>query len=101
QSSAPVSTPSLSRAPAGFVDMFNGRDLEGWDFDPKIWRVRDGVIFGQQKGSGPGRALFWRESEVADFELRFAFRLVVGNSGVNYRSARLPNFDVGGYEFEI
>ena len=72
----------------------------GWDFDPTVWTVRDGVISGRQKRGGPS-ALFSRDSDVADFELRFRFRLLSGNSGVNYRSTRLANFDVGGYEFEI
>jgi hypothetical protein len=97
----PSSTPILSRAPATFVDMFNARDLEGWDFDPAVWTVRDGVICGRQKGAGPSSVLFWRDSNVADFELHFFFRLIRGNSGVNYRSTRLAGFDVGGYEFEI
>src|SRR4029450_8391040 len=53
-----------------------------------------------QTRRGPS-ALSWRDSDVADFELRFRFRLLSGNSGVNYRSTRLANFDVGGYEVEI
>lgn len=84
-----------------FTEVFNGRDLEGWDFDPEIWTVRDGVIVGHQRRNGTGRALFWRENDLADFELRFRFRLVRGNAGVAYRATRLANFDVGGYEFEI
>ena len=108
QSAAPVSqrpdpgiAAAMPSAPGDYIELFNGRDLEGWDFDPEIWTVHDGVISGQQKRKGIGRVLFWRDSDVADFELRFRFRLVRGNSGVNYRSTRLPNFDVGGYEFEI
>jgi len=101
QRAAPVSSLSVPRATTEFVDMFNGRDLEGWDFDPEIWAVHDGVISGRQKRGDPGSALFWRDSDVADFELRFLFRLFRGNSGVNYRSTRLADFDVGGYEFEI
>lgn len=98
---APVSIHSLSRGSTAFLDMFNGRDLEGWDFDPAVWTVRDGVISGHQKRGGSTSALFWRDSDIADFELRFRFRLLRGNSGVNYRSTRLATFDVGGYEFEI
>jgi hypothetical protein len=59
------------------------------------------VIHGSQQARGAGRALIWPDSAVADFELRFRFRLLRGNSGVAYRATRLPNFDVGGYEFEI
>ena len=81
--------------------LFNGSDLEGWDFDPAIWSVRNGVIYGAQKQGGYGRSLFWQDAEVTDFELHFRFRLVRGNSGIYYRASRLANLDVGGYEFEI
>jgi hypothetical protein len=63
--------------------------------------VRDGVIYGYQKRGGYGSGLFWSDKNIADFELRFRFRLTRGNSGIYYRAAQLENFDVGGYEFEI
>jgi hypothetical protein len=93
--SAPIDA-LLGAAPV--VEIFNGRDLEGWDFDPKVWDVREGVIHGSKNKSG---SLIWRGGEVEDFELRFHFRLVRGNSGVYYRARPLPKYGVGGYEFEI
>ena len=100
-SPGPASADEL--AEAGFVEIFNGHDLDGWDFDPAAWSVRDGVIHGSRTKRG---ALFWRGSEVDDFELRFRFRLWDGNSGVHYRARQLTNYavggyEVGGYEFEI
>jgi hypothetical protein len=83
------------------TELFNGTDLAGWHFDPAIWSVRNGVIYGQQKRSGYGSSLFWRDADLTDFELHFRFRLVSGNSGIYYRATLLDNFDVGGYEFEI
>jgi hypothetical protein len=80
------------------IEIFNGRDLAGWDFDSVVWDVRNGVIHGSKTRSG---GLVWRGGEVEDFELRFRFRLVRGNSGVYYRARPLPNYGVGGYEFEI
>jgi hypothetical protein len=80
------------------IELFNGTDLEGWNFDPAVWSVRDGVIYGRQLNGGN---LFWRGAEVEDFELRFRFRLMRGNSGIHYRARELKNRDVGGYEFEI
>jgi hypothetical protein len=80
------------------VEIFNGSDLEGWDYDPAVWDVRNGVIHGSKNKSG---SLVWRGGEVEDFELRFHFRLVRGNSGVYYRARPLPGYGVGGYEFEI
>ena len=88
-------------ADAPIVELFNGRDLEGWDYDPAVWSVRDGVISGNQKRAGYGSSLFWRDTDLSDFELRFRFRLLRGNSGIYYRANQLRNFDVGGYEFEI
>ena len=83
------------------TELFNGADLDGWDFDPTIWSVRNGVIYGNQRRSGYGSSLFWHEADLGDFELRFSFRLIRGNSGVYYRANPLDNYDVGGYEFEI
>jgi hypothetical protein len=89
------------KAVASVIELFNGHDLEGWDFDPDVWSVRNGVIYGHQKRGGYGSSLFWRDANLDDFELRFRFRLVRGNSGIYYRANRLANFDVGGYEFEV
>jgi hypothetical protein len=95
------SHPAGETVGAGVTELFNGTDLEGWDFDPAVWSVRNGVIYGEQKRSGNARCLFWHDADLADFELRFRFRLVRGNSGICYRATRLANFDAGGYEFEI
>lgn len=27
--------------------LFNGRSLDGWNGDPRLWSVRDGVIHGE------------------------------------------------------
>ena len=48
-----------------------------------------------------GRSLIWQDADLADFELRFRFRLVRGNSSVAYRATPMQNLDMGGYEFEI
>jgi hypothetical protein len=70
---------------ASVIDLFNGTDLDGWDFDPDIWSVRNGVIYGHQKRGGYGSSLFWHDADIADFELHFRFRLVRGNSGIYLR----------------
>ncbi|HPM84920.1 MAG TPA: DUF1080 domain-containing protein, partial [Candidatus Anammoximicrobium sp.] len=33
--------------PAGMTCIFNGQDLTGWDGDPRLWSVKDGVIHGE------------------------------------------------------
>src|SRR5215218_6519859 len=42
------------------TELFNGTDLEGWDFDPAVWSVRNGVIHGNKRRAGAGTSLFWR-----------------------------------------
>src|SRR5688500_13176875 len=34
----------------GKLVIFNGKDLTGWDGDPKIWSVKDGAIVGKHNG---------------------------------------------------
>jgi hypothetical protein len=85
----------------GFVSLFNGKDLEGWDGNPKFWSVRDGAITGQTTKENPTRGntfIIWRGGTVGDFELRLQYKIVGGNSGIQYRSKDLGNWVVGGYQ---
>jgi type 1 glutamine amidotransferase len=85
----------------GFKSLFNGKDLSGWDGDPKFWSVRDGAITGQttEQNKTPGNTfLIWRDGNVDNFELRLSFKIVGGNSGIQYRSKDLGNWVVGGYQ---
>lgn len=94
---------------AGFVPLFDGATLKGWDGNPKLWRVDDGAIVGETTDTDPidpNEFLVWH-GEVADFVLRLRFRVAdrgVGNSGVQYRSSRLRKkgrWVVGGYQADI
>jgi hypothetical protein len=85
----------------GFVSLFNGKDLEGWDGNPKFWSVRDGAITGQTTAENPTRGntfIIWRGGTVGDFELRLQYKIINGNSGIQYRSKDLGNWVVGGYQ---
>ncbi len=76
----------------GFFSLFNGRDLSGWDGDPRIWTVREGAITGQTTAEvrvSENDFLVWKD-EVEDFELRLKFRLEGGNSGIYYRARKRP-----------
>ena len=33
----------------GFEPLFNGKNLDGWDGDPRMWSVRDGMIVGHYR----------------------------------------------------
>ena len=58
---------------AGFVSMFNGRDLTGWEGKPGWWYVEDGAITSQSTKDKPCNKcnyLMWRGGKPGDFELR-------------------------------
>ena len=85
----------------GFVSIFNGQDLTTWDGSPKFWSVRDGAITGQTTKENPTRGntfIIWRGGKVKNFELRLQYRIVGGNSGIQYRSKDHGNWVVGGYQ---
>ncbi|MGO8691296.1 MAG: DUF1080 domain-containing protein [Thermoguttaceae bacterium] len=89
----------------GFVSIFNGKDLTGWE-GQDYWTVEDGAITGQSTTQKPARGqsfLFWRGGKPADFELhaKFRFQSPWGNSGINFRSQELPNWDVKGYQADM
>jgi len=73
----------------GFKNLFNGKDLTGWEGNPDLWSVQDGAITGVTKAEPKlthNTFLVWNGGEVADFELRLSYRIVNGNSGIQYRS---------------
>ena len=39
----------------GFHAIFDGQTLEGWDGNPKFWRVEDGTITGQTTAGESGQ----------------------------------------------
>lgn len=76
--------------PEGFVAIFDGKSLDGWSGDRKLWSVRDGAITGQTTAETKLREnnfLVWKD-QVEDFELRLKFRLEGGNSGIYYRALK-------------
>jgi hypothetical protein len=97
---------SARAADAGFKPLFNGKDLGGWNGNPKLWSVKDGVIHGQTTAENPTKGntfLIYTNAEVADFELRFSYKIEGGNSGVQYRSkvVKPESWVVGGYQADF
>jgi hypothetical protein len=91
----------------GFVSLFDGKSLEGWDGDPVYWSVKDGVIVGEVTPETllkRNSFLIWKGGTVADFELAVEYRVSAqGNSGVNYRSMITPDLKwaLTGYQADI
>lgn len=76
----------------GFTELFNGKTLAGWDGDPAVWSVADGIIVGQfHSPEGQRNAqsyLVLLNHEPADFELRLEIKMEgpSADSGIQYRS---------------
>ncbi len=82
----------------GFVRLFDGKSLAGWQGDPDIWSVQDGAITGQTRADKPlkeNQFLIWKD-QVENFELRLQFRLEGGNSGIYFRAQKRPAGKTGG-----
>ena len=87
----------------GFVSLFNGKDLTGWEGDTKLWLVEDGMLIGRSPGMLLNKFLATTK-EFADFVLRFEIQLVdnKGNSGVQFRSKRVPDsHEVSGFQADV
>lgn len=98
------STTRAAEDETGFVSLFNGRDLAGWDGKPGWWHVEDGAITAESNAEKPcskHNYLIWRGGEPADFELRLRFKLIGGNSGVQFRSREVPDWDTSGYQADL
>jgi hypothetical protein len=88
----------------GFLPMFNGKNLDGWEGEAGFWSVEDGAITGITRPDKPVKGatyLMWRGGKADDFELRFAYRIESGNSGVQFRSRELDDWDITGYQADF
>lgn len=89
----------------GWVSIFDGKDLKGYEGDPSLWSVKDGAITGSTVGHRIpyNKFLLWT-GKVENFELKCKFRMDGGNSGIQYRSRHLTKagqFVVGGYQADM
>ncbi len=94
----------LPAAEGDFKPIFNGRDLTGWDGDPRFWSVRDGAIRGETAlgtMTVGNTFLIWRGGALKDFQLKLKVRIRNGNSGVQYRARHLGKWIIAGYQAEI
>ncbi len=87
-------------------ELFNGKDLSGWDGNPALWSVKDGALVGRTTADAPlknNEFLIWKGGDVNDFKLTLQYRIEGGNSGVQYRSKVLDpaKWIVAGYQADI
>jgi hypothetical protein len=86
-----------------FEPIFNARDLTGWEGDTLLWVVEDGLLIGRSPGISYNDFLA-ATAPYGDFVLQLRFRLVdgKGNSGIQFRSQRVPgSTEMIGYQADI
>ncbi len=93
---------------SGFVSLFDGTSLKGWEGDTAVWHAKDGLIVGEVTPSSTplktNTFLIWRDGKPADFELKGEYEISAeGNSGIQYRSEEVEGvpFGLRGYQFDI
>jgi arylsulfatase A-like enzyme len=97
---------TVKPGPDGFVNLFNGRNLNGWSGDPQFWSVEDGALTGKTDGSlKMNRFITWTGSTIRNFDLRVKVKISAGgNSGLQYRGTSRPDLGldiVTGYQCDI
>ena len=91
----------------GFEKIFDGKTLKGWNGDPKFWSVQDGAITGKTTRENPTKGntfIIWEGGKTGDFDLRLDYKIVGGNSGIQYRSFKADGPDewrIGGYQADF
>jgi hypothetical protein len=93
----------------GFVRIDSGTDLSGWRGDATYWSVEDGALTAKTTADSRltkekyNTFLIWQGGQPADFELRLKYKVVGGNSGVQYRSRVIDEakFILSGYQADI
>ena len=93
---------------SGFVSLFDGTSLKGWEGDTAVWHAKDGLIVGEVTPSSTplktNTFLIWSNGKPADFELKGEYEISAeGNSGIQYRSEAVEGvpFGLRGYQFDI
>jgi putative membrane-bound dehydrogenase-like protein len=90
-------------SPTNASQLFNGRDLTGWQGDEQLWSVENGEIVGRSEGLEHNSFLL-SDLSAEDFHLSMDVKLKdnAGNSGVQFRSQPIKGFEeVQGYQADI
>lgn len=103
---AQFSAPESAPLPIRPLPLFNGQTLDGWEGDPKLWRVEDGVLVGGSlTHTLPQNEFLATTRRFTNFVFRAQFKLVgtgFVNSGVQLRSERVPgSSEMAGYQCDI
>jgi hypothetical protein len=73
----------------GYKQIFDGKGFTGWDADPSIWRVEDGLMVGETLEGKPkgNNYIVYRGDKTRDFDLKLRMKIEKGGGGgIQYRS---------------
>lgn len=102
-----ISQSSAKKTKTEFVQIFDGKTLQGWQGDSNYWRVENGTLVGEitpDKLLKANTFIIYQGTQPADFELKLECRISErGNSGINYRSEQVPDVPhaLRGYQADI
>ena len=96
-------------AAADPVSLFDGKTLEGWEGNTKVWRVEDGAIVGGSMEGNARNEFLATKKTYKNFVLRLEYKLVgtegFVNGGVQFHSKRAEDpkqaHEMVGYQADI
>ena len=90
--------PASAASEEGFVKLFDGKTLDGWQGGKDGYEVIDGAIVCKEKGGGN----LYTEKEYGDFHLKFEFKLTPGaNNGIGIRAPLQGDPAFAGIELQV
>jgi putative membrane-bound dehydrogenase-like protein len=84
-------------------ELFNGKDLTGWDGDDGLWRVENGEIVGKSVQGLKKNTFLKSHLATENFKLSLKVKLTPNkeNSGIQFRSVPLPDGEMRGPQADI
>jgi Domain of Unknown Function (DUF1080) len=88
---APVVPPREGKSET--IELFNGKDLEGWEGNPELWSVKDGVIVAKNKEEIKVSTYLLTKKKYTDFRLKSKVKLVESemHSGIAFWGRNAPD----------
>jgi hypothetical protein len=95
--------PLFEPGPDGKVEIFNGKDLTGWDAEAKYWSVQNGELVGKATEAKHPYSYATTTRSVGDFRLTLQVKLTPNseNSGIQFRSIRSAEREMKGPQADI
>ena len=95
----------IAAAPDGFVSLFDGKSLTGWEGNEEMFRVEEGcIVGGNLKERIPRNEFLCTTEQYEDFELRLKVKALGDgvNAGIQFRTKRIPDHhEVIGYQADV